>query len=138
MCAAIYRVSLSVFCHSHESTLSNVSSQSTLAHTIKILKDTSEIQPPPLTGHHCSAPFYIPHIDMCTFKPSEIDTSINRTAYCGPSGVLIIKVSLYRAAYCGPNGVLTIEGLLLCQYRVVYVYMCLYIHIYTAVSTLSL
>ena len=32
-----------------------------------------------------------------------------RTAYCGPSGVLIIEVSLYRTAYCGPNGVLTIE-----------------------------
>ena len=37
-----------------------------------LLKDTSEIQPPPLTGHHCSAPFDVPCIDMCTCKTSEI------------------------------------------------------------------
>ena len=30
--------------------------------------------PLPLTGHYCSAPFDIPHIDLCTSKPSEIRT----------------------------------------------------------------
>ena len=38
------------------------------------LKDTSEMQLPPLTGQHCSDPFDIPRIDMCTFEPSEIKT----------------------------------------------------------------
>ena len=38
-----------------------------------------------------------------------MDTSINRTAYCGPSGVLIVEVSLYRTAYCGPSGVLIVD-----------------------------
>lgn len=33
--------------------------------------DTSEMQPPPLTGHHFSVPLDIPHIDMCTYKPPE-------------------------------------------------------------------
>ena len=39
-----------------------------------LLKDTSEVQPPPVTGHHGSAPFDIPFIDMCNFKSSEIRT----------------------------------------------------------------
>ena len=35
--------------------------------TVKfLLKDIFEMQPIPLTGHHCSAPLVIPHIDMCT------------------------------------------------------------------------
>ena len=68
------------------------------------------MQPLPLTGHHCSAPFDIPCIDMCTDSTSEIRTiSINRTVNGGPSGVLIIEVSLYMTAFCGPNGVLIIE-----------------------------
>ena len=33
-----------------------------------LLKDTSEMQPPPLTGHNYSAPFDIPCIDMYTYK----------------------------------------------------------------------
>ena len=45
------------------------------------------------------------------------DTSIYRTAYCGPNGVLIIEVSLYRTVYCCPSGVLIIEVLL---YRTVH------------------
>ena len=36
------------------------------------LKDTSEKQKPHFTGHHCSVPFDIPHIDMCIFETSEI------------------------------------------------------------------
>ena len=40
-----------------------------------------------------------------------------RTVYCGPNGVLIIKVPLYRTVYCGPNGVLLTEVSL---YRTVY------------------
>ena len=32
------------------------------------------MQLPPLTGHHYSDPFDIPHIDMCTFKLSETRT----------------------------------------------------------------
>ena len=82
-------------------------------------KHTSEIPPPPLSGYHCSA--CLSSVTLtCTFTPSEIqneDTSTYRTAYCGPSGVLIIEVPLYRTVYCGPNGVLIIEGLL---YRTVY------------------
>ena len=46
-----------------------------LIYTVKpLLKDTSEMQPPPLTRHHSSAPFDIPHIDMCAYKTSEIRT----------------------------------------------------------------
>ena len=81
-------------------------------YTVKpLFKETSEMQPLLLTGHHCSAPFNIPYIDMCTHKTSRTckDTSIYRTAYCGPRGVLSIEVSLYRTAYCVPNGVLIIE-----------------------------
>ena len=37
------------------------------------------------------------------------DSSLYRTACCGPSGVLIAEVSLYRTACCGPNGVLITE-----------------------------
>ena len=69
------------------------------------------------TRYHGSALFNkIPHIDMCTFEPSEVGTppytgkftivSLYRTAYCDPNGVHIIEVSMYRIAYCGPNGVL--------------------------------
>ena len=44
-------------------------------HTVKpLLKDTSEMQPPPLVGHHCCSPFEIPHIDMRMFKPTETRT----------------------------------------------------------------
>ena len=48
---------------------------------------------------------------MCTLNPLKYDASIYRTAYCGPSGVLIIEVLLYRTVYCGPD-VLSIEVLL--------------------------
>ena len=99
-----------------------------------LLKDTSEIQKPPETGHHCSVPFEVPHIDTCTFESSEICTPPYRTAdcgssgvliievtlyktvYCGPNGVLILEVSLYRTAYCGPSGILTMEGPLYCLF----------------------
>ena len=37
-----------------------------------LLKDTSEMPPPPLTEHHCSVPFDIPYTDMCAYKTSEI------------------------------------------------------------------
>ena len=37
-----------------------------------LLMDTSKIQSPPLTGHHCSAPFHISCIDMYTYiKPQK-------------------------------------------------------------------
>ena len=37
---------------------------------------------------------------------------LHRTAYCGPSGVLIIEVSLYRTVYCGPNNFFVFFGIL--------------------------
>ena len=73
------------------------------------------MQKPPQTGHHCSAPFDIPHIDVYFLTLRNKDNSKYRTAYCGPSGALIIEVSLNRTAYCGPNGVLIIEVSLYCD-----------------------
>ena len=85
----------------------------------ELLKGHLRKQPPPSTGHHCSAPFDIPCIDMCAFKtPGKMkDTSISRTVYYGPSGVLTMEVSLYRTIYCGPSGVLIMEVSL---YRTIY------------------
>ena len=80
-----------------------------------------------------------------TLNPLYKDTSIYRTAYCGPSGVLITEGSLYRTAYCGPSGVLTIEGSLnrmaytvvpvvaqIQRFHCIYhdVLLCTYIYIY--------
>ena len=38
-----------------------------------------------------------------------MEVSLYRTAYSGPSDVLIMEVSLYRTAYSGPSGVLITE-----------------------------
>ena len=40
------------------------------------MKDTfdSEMQKPPIAGHHCVVQLDIPHIDMCTIESSEIST----------------------------------------------------------------
>ena len=65
-----------------------------------LLKDTFEMQPPLLTGHHCSAPFHIPYIDMCTFTVTVCNKNLTLyiAAYYGSNGVLSIEVSLYRPA----------------------------------------
>jgi hypothetical protein len=58
------------------------------------------MQKPPYTGHHCSVPFEVPHIDMCTFESSaRIGTPpyTGLAACYGPSGVRIMEVSVY---YC--------------------------------------
>ena len=67
-----------------------------LSITVKpLLKGTSEMQPPPSTGHPCSAPFDIPHIDMYTVESSVIRTP----PYAGQlTGVP--KVPLLQRFYC--------------------------------------
>ena len=55
-----------------DSLYSRDSTVDTTTRNLYILKHTSEMQPPPLTGHHGSAPFDIPPIDMCTFEFSKI------------------------------------------------------------------
>ena len=60
-----------------------------------LLKDTSEMQLPSLAEHHCSAPFDIPGIDMCTFKPSKTRTP----PYTGQLTV-VPGVSLLQRFHC--------------------------------------
>ena len=51
------------------------------------LKGTSQMQPPPLTGHHCSALFDTPHIDMCIQMQHFLQQSLN-TGH--PKGLYIV------------------------------------------------
>ena len=94
-----------------------------------LLKDTSQMQPPPFNRTWTIA---LPHLTslaltcvLLTLRNKDtsingavdhgtngvliVEVSLYRTASCGHSGVLIIEVSLYRTASCGPNGVLIIE-----------------------------
>ena len=47
----------------------------TYVRTMKpLFVDTPKMQPPLLTGHHCSVPFEEPHIDMFTVQSDKIRT----------------------------------------------------------------
>ena len=83
-------------------------------YTVKpLLKDTCKMQPPPLTGHHCSAPFEIPFIGMCRFESSEISTppytgqltevpmvSLLQRFHCTGQLTVVPMVSLLQRFHC--------------------------------------
>ena len=69
--------------------------------TVKpLLKDISQMQPPPLSGHHCSVPFGISDIDMCTYYPPK-------------QGYLLIQDSLLWCQWCPYYRGSTAQGCLL-------------------------
>ena len=53
------------------------------------------MQKPPFTGHHCSVPFEVPHVDMCTYETSEIRTP----PYTGQLTVVPVVSLLERFYY---------------------------------------
>ena len=66
-----------------------------------LLKDTSKLQPPPLTGHHCSAPFDIPHIDMCAeVRTPPLQDSLMRSQWCPYYGGSTVQDSLSWSQWC--------------------------------------
>ena len=62
-----------------------------------LLMVTSEMQKPHLTGHNCSVPFEITHIEseVCTFYTSEI-----RTPLCTGQLPVVPVVSLIQRFHC--------------------------------------
>ena len=76
------------------------------------------MQPPSLTGHHSSALFDSPHIDMCSFEPSKIRTP--------PHTGQLTVVPMVSAMQCTGFTMYMVDTYSVVAIYTVCMFMCLY------------